>query len=70
MASVKTAYGTSGQALTITLASLADATSAGRESTSVSNSTDLFLDVLITAKIKTANSGSIVPLVSSGSRPA
>jgi hypothetical protein len=59
MATVKTAYGTSGQALTITLTSLADATSAGRESTSVSNSTDLFLDVLISAKIKTQNSGAI-----------
>lgn len=59
MASVKTAYGTSGQALTITLASLADSSTAGRESTSVSNTSDLWLDALITAKIKTQNSGSI-----------
>lgn len=59
MASVKTAYGTQGQALTITLASLADATSAGRESTVVDNRTNLFLDVLISAKIKTQNAGSI-----------
>lgn len=59
MADVKTAYGTNGQALTITLASLADASSAGRESTVVSNGTNLFLDVLISAKIKTQNSGSI-----------
>jgi hypothetical protein len=57
MADVRTAYGSSGQALTITLTSLGDA--AGRESTVVSNVTDKFLDVLITGKIKTQNSGSI-----------
>lgn len=57
MADVKTAYGTSGQALTITLASLADA--AARESTAVSNESDKWLDVLVTAKIKTQNSGTI-----------
>ena len=60
MADVKTAYGASGQALTITLASLADSSTAGRESTAVSNTSDLWLDVLISARIKTANSGSIV----------
>jgi len=59
VANVKTAYGTNGQALTITLASLADSSTAGRESTVVSNVSDLFLDVLLTAKIKTQNSGSI-----------
>lgn len=59
MADVKTAYGTNGQALTITLASLADSSTAGRESTVVDNTTNLFLDVLIMAKIKTQNSGSI-----------
>jgi hypothetical protein len=59
MASVKTAYGASGNALTITLASLADSSTAGRQSTSVSNTTDLWLDVLISAKITTQNSGSI-----------
>ena len=59
MADVKTAYGSNGQALTITLASLADSSTAGRESLVVSNTTDLFLDVLIAAKIKTQNSGSI-----------
>jgi hypothetical protein len=59
MASIKTAYGSSGQALTITLTSLADSSTAGRESTVVSNVTDLFLDVLVTCKIKTQNSGSI-----------
>jgi len=60
VANIKTAYGSNGQALTITLASLADSSTAGRESTAVSNTSDLFLDVLITAKIKGANSGSIV----------
>lgn len=59
MASVKTAYGSSGQALTITLASLADSSTAGRESTSVSNSLDLFLDVLISCRLKTQNSGAV-----------
>lgn len=59
MADIKTGYGTSGQVITITLTSLADATSAGRESTVISNATDLYLDVLIAGKLKTQNSGSI-----------
>lgn len=59
MADVKTAYGSNGQALTITLASLADSSTAGRESTVVDNTSNLFLDVLIAAKLKTANSGAI-----------
>ena len=54
MADVKTAYGTAGQALTITLASLADSATVGRESLAVNNETDKFLDVLITGKIKTS----------------
>lgn len=58
MASIKTEYG-SVQALTITLASLADSATAGRESTAVSNTTDKFLDVLVSARIKPQNSGSI-----------
>ena len=59
MSDVKTAYGTNGQALTITLASLADSTSAGRESTAVDNSSNKFLDALVLAKVKIANSGAI-----------
>lgn len=59
MSDIKTAYGASGQALTITLASLADSSTAGRESTSVSNTSNLFLDVLLQGKIKPQNSGSI-----------
>ena len=57
MANVKTAYGSSGQALTITLTSLADA--AARESTSVDNTSNLWLDALVTCKVKTQNSGAI-----------
>lgn len=56
---IKTAYGSGGQALTITLASLADSSTAGRESTAVSNTTNAFLDALVVAKIKTQNSGTI-----------
>src|SRR5262245_11834936 len=52
MADVKTAYGTSGQTITITLTSLADSSTAGRESTSLSNTSDKFLDVLVHGKSK------------------
>jgi hypothetical protein len=54
MAGVKTAYGASGQALTITLTSLADSATVGRSSVAVSNASDLWLDVLITCKIALA----------------
>ena len=59
MADILTGYGTSGQVITITLTSLADSSTAGRESTSVSNTSDKFLDVLIQGKVKPQNSGSI-----------
>jgi hypothetical protein len=59
MSDVRTGYGTSGLALTITLTSLADSSTAGRESLAVDNSSDKFLDVLISGKIKTQNSGTI-----------
>lgn len=59
MADIKTGYGTSGQVITITLTSLADSSTAGRESTAVNNATDAYLDVLIAGKLKTQNSGSI-----------
>ena len=49
MADIKQAFGTS-TALTLTLASLAQA--AARESTAVDNSTDKFLDVLVQLNIK------------------
>lgn len=57
MANVLTGYGPSAQALTITLTSLADA--AGRESTVVNNSSDKYLDALVSLRVKPQNSGSI-----------
>ncbi len=55
MSDVKNAYGSAGQAITITLASLGDG--AIRQSTAVDNSTNLFMDALVMVKIKTAASG-------------
>lgn len=55
MADIKQKYGTSNQALTITLASLASA--AMRECTAVDNTTDLFMDVKVAVKVKTGASG-------------
>lgn len=51
MASLKTAYGTEAQAITCTLASLASSATAGRESTVISNLTDLFIDALVAVKV-------------------
>lgn len=47
MANIKTEFGTS-TALTITLASLAASTTAGRESTAVDNTSNKFVDALVT----------------------
>ena len=59
MATIKTQYGTEAQAITITLASLAaSVVGVGRESTFISNLTDLFLDVLVVLRIKT---GAVTP---------
>jgi len=55
MSDVKNAYGSAGQAITITLASLADG--AIRQSTAVDNSTNLFMDALVSVKVKTGASG-------------
>ena len=57
MASIKTAYGSSSD-LTITLASLATDANllAGRESTAVNNTSDLYLDFLLSGKITTGTS--------------
>jgi hypothetical protein len=60
MADIKTAYGTAGTVITITLTSLADSSTAGRESLVIDNDSDRFLDVLIQGKVKPQNSGSIV----------
>jgi hypothetical protein len=56
MPSVKTAYGTNGQTFTCTLASLGSSATAGRESTAVDNTSDLFLDALVMLKVKTSAS--------------
>jgi hypothetical protein len=58
MADVRTGFGTATN-ITCTLTSLADSSTAGRESTVVSNTTDKFLDALVFGYIKTQNSGSI-----------
>lgn len=57
MADVKFAYGSS-SSLTLTLASLASSSSlvAGRESTAVDNTTNKYLDVLLSGKITTGTS--------------
>ena len=54
-ADLKTKYGSSGNALSITLASLANGSA--RQSAEVSNASDLFLDVLVTIKLKSATVG-------------
>jgi len=54
-ADIKQKYGSSGQALTITLASLASA--AMRECTAVDNTTNLFMDIKLAVKIKTNAAG-------------
>lgn len=62
MSTVKELLGTSNQAFTITLTSLADA--AARESTVVDNSSNLFLDALVFFIIKTgAGALATVPFV-------
>jgi len=56
-ASVKSAYGTSNQAITCTITSLASSTSgAGRSSTAVNNTSNLWLDALVFAAVKTSSS--------------
>lgn len=49
---LQTKYGTSNQAFTITIASLANA--AARQSTAIDNSSNLFLDALVFVKVKSA----------------
>lgn len=57
MADVKTAYGTNGQTITCTLASLASGSA--REATAIDNRTNKWLDALVRLNAKTQNSGSI-----------
>jgi hypothetical protein len=58
MSSVKVAYGTEAQAITCTLASLANSATAGRESTAIDNTSNLYLDALVMVKVKL---GAITP---------
>lgn len=52
MADVKQKFGTANQTLTITIASLAN--NSARESTEVDNTTNLFLDALVSIKVRSA----------------
>jgi hypothetical protein len=59
MATIQSKYGTNNQAITCTITSLANASGvngAGRASTAVDNTTNLFLDALVQVKIKTSAS--------------
>lgn len=56
MATIKPLYGTNGQTITCTLASLASGSA--RESTSIDNRTNLYLDALVFMQLKTG-AGSI-----------
>lgn len=55
MADLKAKYGTGGQTITITLASLAN--NGARESTVIDNSSNLFVDALVQLQIRTGSSG-------------
>lgn len=54
MSDIKIKYGTGGQTITITLASLASGSA--QESTALDNATDLFLDALVQIKLKSGAS--------------
>jgi hypothetical protein len=55
MADIKSKYGASNQAIIVTLASLANASA--RASTAIDNTTNLFLDALVSINIKSGASG-------------
>lgn len=55
MSDVKTAYGTSNQAITCTITSLGSASK--RQSTAVDNSSNKFLDALVFVKVKSGSTG-------------
>jgi hypothetical protein len=52
-ATIEAKYGTTAQAITITLASLGASATVGRASTAVDNSSNLFLDALVAGLIET-----------------
>ncbi len=55
MSSIKTAYGSNNQSLTLTLASLASA--GARATTKIDNTSNLFLDLQFQLKVKSGGSG-------------
>ena len=59
VADIKIKYGTTNQAIAITLNSLASSQTAGRQSTEVDNTTDLFLDALVAVKISLPTTGTL-----------
>ena len=59
MSTVKSLYGSSGQAITCTITNLANATNAsgaGRSSVAVDNTSNEYLDALVSVKVKTSAS--------------
>lgn len=56
MADIKNKYGTSNQTITITLNALASSATAGRASTAVDNTSNVFLDALVSIHIDFPNS--------------
>lgn len=61
MASIKNAYGSNNQTITITLASLASGSA--RQSTAVDNTSNLFVDALVQVKIKTGSGSPANPKI-------
>lgn len=57
MATIKPSYGTTKQAFTITLNSLASSATAGRQSTVVDNRTNLYMDALVQLAFQIATGG-------------
>lgn len=55
----KTVYGTTAQAITCTLTSLASSATAGRQSTPVDNTTNLFLDAFVQVQMTIPTGGSV-----------
>jgi hypothetical protein len=62
MASIKLAYGASA-ALTITLASLGNSTTAGRQSDVVDNTSNLYVDALVGGKITTGSTPTVGTII-------
>ena len=55
----KNKYGTTNQAITITLNSLASSTTAGRQSTVIDNRTNLFMDALVAMLLTIPTGGTV-----------